>query len=169
MIIKGRHAVPVKGAPEFIGEILPGGTIRIDDENHPDAWMRITLDGRETWELVLRTAHRFCSDHREQVEASEWLGCFYCISFFRPDAIKKWVQDGTTALCPHCGIDAVIPDKSGFLIGDGPDGMPEGSPPPGLGWALIFLFHMQERWFKRGVSPEEARAAAKKWTVEELP
>ncbi len=23
-----------------------------------------------------------------------------------------WIDDGTTALCPHCGIDAVLPSKS---------------------------------------------------------
>ena len=155
MIIKGRHAVPATDKETiFTGEVTPRGVIRVDDENHPDAWMEITLDGEETWDLVLQTAHRYCSHNRELIEASEWFGCFYCISFHRPKDIKEWIDDGHTAKCPQCGIDAVIPDKSGFLLGDFGAG---DKVAPGMGWAMIFLSHMQERWFNRSVSAKDAK------------
>ena len=60
--------------------------------------------------------HKGCSNHRERVLAAERCGCFYCCSEFEPSAITNWVdppsddmQSGNTALCPKCGIDAVIP------------------------------------------------------------
>jgi hypothetical protein len=72
------------------------------------------------------------------LEQSEWCGCFYCLGFFRPPSIKEWVDDGQTAKCPGCGIDAVLPDKSLVLI----DSMDSS-----MTWSLFFLQKMHERWF----------------------
>ncbi len=42
-------------------------------------------------------------------------GCFYCLTTFPPTAISDWVDEqdepSSTALCPHCGIDSVIPEQ----------------------------------------------------------
>jgi hypothetical protein len=35
---------------------------------------------------------------------------------FPPDEIGAWLGDEGTALCPHCGIDAVIGDQSGHPV-----------------------------------------------------
>jgi NAD-dependent SIR2 family protein deacetylase len=35
-------------------------------------------------------------------------GCYYCLKVFPLTAIKKYVDDGETPLCPYCGIDAVL-------------------------------------------------------------
>ena len=61
-------------------------------------------------------AHEHSSLHRAQVEASEVCGCFYCTAIFPPSAIAEWVDDGKTALCPKCGIDAVIGSASGYPV-----------------------------------------------------
>lgn len=65
-------------------------------------------------------AHDHSSGHRAEIEASEKCGCFYCISIYPPAEIEEWIDevDGTcvTALCPRCGVDSVIGDKSGFPI-----------------------------------------------------
>src|SRR5438067_13755815 len=49
------------------------------------------------------------------VEAASLCGCFYCLRTFPPTAISDWVDEdnssGATALCPHCGIDSVIPQQ----------------------------------------------------------
>jgi hypothetical protein len=37
---------------------------------------------------------------------------------FPPAYIEEWVDEGTTALCPRCGVDSVIGDKSGYEISD---------------------------------------------------
>lgn len=58
-------------------------------------------------------AHRFASKHRAQVESSDQCGCFYCLQTFSPSAITQWTDDQQTALCPQCGIDAVLGSASG--------------------------------------------------------
>ena len=65
----------------------------------------------------LESIHRHSSRHREVVVGSSRCGCFYCLSEFSPTEITDWVdgqvddddlQLGATALCPRCGIDAVL-------------------------------------------------------------
>jgi hypothetical protein len=36
--------------------------------------------------------------------------------FFLRSEIKEWIDGDKTALCPHCGIDAVIGSASGFEL-----------------------------------------------------
>lgn len=49
--------------------------------------------------------------HRKQLLASETAVCFHCFSEFSPDTVQEWTDGehiGQTALCPHCGVDAVV-------------------------------------------------------------
>jgi hypothetical protein len=34
--------------------------------------------------------------------------CFHCLESFAGDQISGRTDDGETALCPHCGVDAVV-------------------------------------------------------------
>ena len=82
----------------------------------------------------LRVAHDKSIYHRREIEASATCGCFYCQKIFEPSDILEWTDtDGEyqdhTALCPHCGIDSVIGDRSGFKI------------------TAKFLHAMHEAWF----------------------
>lgn len=77
----------------------------------------------------LGRAHEHCIRHRAEVEASEICGCFYCLSTFPPTEIVEWIDDGQTALCPRCPVDAVLGSASGLPITRG------------------FLERMHERWF----------------------
>lgn len=74
-------------------------------------------------------AHQSSIQHREQIEASERCGCFYCLATFAPSEITSWLEAEGTALCPNCDIDSVIGSASGFPI------TPE------------FLGRMQAHWF----------------------
>ena len=52
--------------------------------------------------------------NRRNVLVADVCGCFYCLRMFHPSTITEWVDEneegvGQTALCPHCGIDSVIP------------------------------------------------------------
>ncbi len=61
-------------------------------------------------------------------------GCFYCLKTFPPSEIEQWTDEpngGSTAICPKCGIDAVIGDASGYELND------------------QFLFAMHHWWFER--------------------
>jgi hypothetical protein len=89
----------------------------------------------------LTRAHTHCAGHRDEVLRSDACGCFSCSSVFAPTAIAEWIEerngwfatrpDPWTAICPHCGIDAVIGTASGFPADDG-----------------AFLQSMNARWFQ---------------------
>lgn len=65
--------------------------------------------------------HRFSFRNRDLLETSERAGCFYCQELFDASEIQEWVDEdpaesakgirGVTAVCPRCGIDAVIPSS----------------------------------------------------------
>ena len=57
-------------------------------------------------------------------------GCFHCQQTYRADEITEWVDDGQTAICPRCGVDAVLSARSDALTAD-------------------FLARMHERWFSQ--------------------
>jgi hypothetical protein len=65
-------------------------------------------------------AHENGSLHREEILRSSSCGCFYCLKTFTPAEIVEWIDEvegvAQTALCPMCGIDAVIGSASGFPI-----------------------------------------------------
>lgn len=37
-------------------------------------------------------------------------GCYQCKSIFSAGAVKTFIDDKRTALCPRCGIDSVLPN-----------------------------------------------------------
>ena len=51
--------------------------------------------------------------HRERMTPMIPCGCFHCQAVFSADGIRDWIDDGQTALCPRCGVDAVLPDVTG--------------------------------------------------------
>lgn len=78
-------------------------------------------------------AHKQSMGNRDEVLASERCGCFYCLQIFLPADVNEWTDEkegvGQTALCPRCGIDAVIGSESGYPI------------------TADFLRLMKEHWF----------------------
>lgn len=84
----------------------------------------------------LQAAHRHSANHRAEVLASPSCGCFYCHAVFHPSEIQDWIDVGAdgiggTALCPRCGIDAVIGSSAGMVLDE------------------RFLSQMHEHWFER--------------------
>ena len=64
----------------------------------------------------LTSAYRHAVRHRVAVLRSETCGCFHCLSLFTPSDIKAWIDTGQTALCPRCGMDAVLGSESGLEL-----------------------------------------------------
>jgi hypothetical protein len=84
-------------------------------------WQDDHGDRVDRFPAQVRDAHRHSSNHRTEIESSTVCGCFYCRAQFMPSAIVEWVDEdaegrGTTAVCPSCGIDSVLGDRSGFLF-----------------------------------------------------
>jgi hypothetical protein len=68
----------------------------------------------------IREAHEHSIRHRDEVLQSATCGCFYCGATFAAQVIDRWTDEvegiGQTALCPRCGIDSVIGDRSGYPV-----------------------------------------------------
>lgn len=62
--------------------------------------------------MNVKDLHRFSSNHASEIKSSTECGCFYCLKVCAPSDIIEWVgKGGDTALCPHCGIDALLPNS----------------------------------------------------------
>ena len=48
--------------------------------------------------------------------ASDKCGCFYCLEVFDAQQVSEWIDRQETALCPYCGIDAVLGSAAGFPL-----------------------------------------------------
>jgi hypothetical protein len=96
----------------------------------------------------LLAPHRHTADNRAEIEASTLCGCYYCVQTFPPSEIVAWggldassfddpdadaAGAGGTALCPRCGSESVIGDRSGYPI------------------TAPFLTRMHEAWFQRTI------------------
>jgi hypothetical protein len=93
----------------------------------------------------LLAASRHSANNQAEVEASSICGCFCCMQIFLPTEIIAWSgldvsnfdnpesASAGTALCPRCGSDSVVGEKSGYSID--PD----------------FLARMNEAWFQRTI------------------
>ena len=84
----------------------------------------------DDWDLL--DAHGFSSNHRYQLMDDPVCGCFYCLRIYHPIEIREWIADEWgTAICPYCGVDAVIGESSGYPI------------------TKEFLERMRHRWFEK--------------------
>lgn len=78
--------------------------------------MKNITTGNITTEDIIQ-AHRCSINHRSKIIKDKKCGCFYCLKIFSPKEITDWIEDKNgTAICPHCGIDAVIGESSGFPL-----------------------------------------------------
>lgn len=82
-------------------------------------------------ESDLKKAHAHSLTTRKEIEQSKKVACFFCERIFNPKEIEEWIDDDLTAVCPYCGIDSVMGDKSGFSFDK------------------AFLQEMHDHWFKK--------------------
>lgn len=90
-----------------------------------------SADGEQVDAEALEAAHRHSSLHRQAVLASDDCACFYCLRQFAPAEIAQWVDGEQTALCPRCGIDAVLGSACPYPL------------------TAAFLTQMHQFWFER--------------------
>lgn len=93
----------------------------------------------------LLAAHRHTAKNRREIEASTVCGCFYCMQTFSPDEVVAFTGldeinlddpdaiDAETAVCPRCGSESVIGNKSGYEV------TPQ------------FLSRMHDAWFQKTI------------------
>lgn len=80
---------------------------------------------------ILHT-HIFSSNNRRLIRNDTICHCFYCLKQFEGSKINEWINDrnGKTAVCPFCGIDAILPETCGQKLDED------------------FLIKMKEYWFE---------------------
>ena len=60
------------------------------------------------------TAFARATGNKLAIKESDYCGCYQCLTNnIDPTKITTYVDDkeGGTALCPHCGIDSIIPNS----------------------------------------------------------
>lgn len=103
----------------------------------------------------LIAAHAHSMRNGSELQRSSLVGCFYCMRAFDAREVTDWVDEAKqqptttgapdaapsdcTALCPHCGIDSVIGDATGYV------------PTP------AFLASMHQYWFADSMSEDEPK------------
>ena len=65
---------------------------------------------------AIKSAFSLSINHRELLDRSRRCACYACLAVFSRRDIRRWTDDGQTALCPHCGFDAVLPGAAGLSI-----------------------------------------------------
>ena len=69
-------------------------------------------------ESLYKKIHAYSSHNRKLIEASEKCHCFYCKGSMNSREIVEYIDQGQTAICPKCGIDAIVPDGIDEKIDD---------------------------------------------------
>jgi len=77
----------------------------------------------------LELAHKYSIFNHVAVKHSSVCACFRCCSMFESTTIKKWCDRGLTAICPNCGIDAILAEDGTFQL------------------TVDFLKRINSRWF----------------------
>lgn len=72
----------------------------------------------DPFKFMYKPAHKHSRHNREEIEKSTKCGCFFCRATFEPKAIYTYVEGGSTAVCPNCGVDAIIGDIAGFELSE---------------------------------------------------
>ena len=66
---------------------------------------------------ILEKIYSHSINNYTEVKQSKICGCFFCQKTFDSSQISNTIKDNSkTAVCPFCGIDAVLGDAAGFSI-----------------------------------------------------
>lgn len=60
----------------------------------------------------VRQAPRLAFNNKDRLEKATWCGCYQCLSIMTTNSVVMYTDNGTTALCPVCGVDSIIPEAT---------------------------------------------------------
>ena len=50
--------------------------------------------------------------NRSEIKEGVPCVCYFCLTRMDGSEIEEWADDGDTALCPYCTIDAIVPNET---------------------------------------------------------
>ena len=114
--VAGGHHLSEAAAKKIMTEIAPALIARFREKRGLGHIVRRGLSAIEK----LDYAHMLSFDNADSVQASQECGCFCCQEIFPASEVTRFLDEtpGRTALCPHCGIDAVLGDASGVEVSE---------------------------------------------------
>ena len=68
-------------------------------------------------ESYQKMLHARSMNNRGALLDSRQCGCFFCLKLYDPASITDWIRE-ETAICPYCGVDAVIPESYDYELDD---------------------------------------------------
>lgn len=73
---------------------------------------KIRINQNYSNELILKLEkiHDYSSKNKDLIEKSDKCYCFSCKKVMNSNEVTRYLAIENTALCPYCGIDAIIPD-----------------------------------------------------------
>lgn len=54
--------------------------------------------------------------NRAAIEGADSCICYHCLNWFQSERVTNWTDDGETARCPICGVDAVLVNNTDSFI-----------------------------------------------------
>ena len=60
--------------------------------------------------------HVHSSNNRAELAEGIEAACYHCRSIFKAEEVSEFIDGGETALCPCCGIDAVLSETAGYPL-----------------------------------------------------
>ena len=114
--VAGGHHLSEAAAKKIMTEIAPALIARFREKRGLGHIVRRGLSAIEK----LDYAHMLSFDNADSVQASQMCGCFCCQEIFPASEVTRFLDEtpGRTALCPYCGIDAVLGDASGVEVSE---------------------------------------------------
>jgi hypothetical protein len=107
----------LEGTPTTIDVEEESGTGNYDEPDHvrllpyfdneDGARRNSTIQMGET--MNIEDAPKLSRYNRVQVEAAEVCGCYFCQRVYPASDVVEYEEEEQTALCPCCGINAVLP------------------------------------------------------------
>ena len=92
------------GCPFAMGPALPPGPTLVRERAlFPPAGAPSDAPGFSAW----------ASNNRLELERARCAHCIFCCKTYDAAAINVWIDGSTTALCPECGFDVVVPATAG--------------------------------------------------------
>lgn len=58
--------------------------------------------------MNIREISKLSIKQKSILEKCEKCGCYHCEQILPVEEITKWTDEGQTAICPKCGVDAIL-------------------------------------------------------------